>query len=67
MRVELIGDQPWSGEFPGYGAIAATKGWAKDVPDLVAKGLLNTGRFRECVEDARPIPQNTLTLKRKAK
>src|SRR6185295_11360356 len=48
VKVELIGDEPWSGTFPGYGAVAATKGWSKDVPPLVAKGLINSGRFREC-------------------
>lgn len=68
MRVELIGDEPWSGDFAslGYDAICATKGWSDEVPDLIAAGLINSGRFRECV-DERPIPQNTLTLKRKVK
>lgn len=66
MKVEFIGEGSWSGVFPGYGPVAASTGWSKDVPAAVAKGLLNSGRFRECV-DERPIPQNTLTLKRKVK
>jgi hypothetical protein len=69
LKVELIGDEPWSGDFSalGYGSIDATKGWSGDVPEQVGIGLINSGRFRECEVDTRPIPQNTLTLRRKVK
>lgn len=67
MILELISDAPYSSFIEGYGDIALEKGGTVDVPDWIGKALLGTGRFRERQFDIRPIPQNTLTLKRKAK